>query len=73
VLVDWLQNDPARSTVAPYSLRGTAWPTVSTPITWDEVETCARERRPELLTFLASDVLDRVDRVGDVWASGVCH
>jgi bifunctional non-homologous end joining protein LigD len=71
VLVDWLQNDPMRSTVAPYSLRATPWPTVSTPITWDEVERCSRERRPELLTFLAADVLDRVERLGDLWASGV--
>jgi bifunctional non-homologous end joining protein LigD len=39
VLVDVLQNDPRRSLVAPWSLRATAWPTVSTPVTWDEVET----------------------------------
>src|SRR2546430_2405099 len=37
VLVDWLQNDPSRSTVAPYSLRAMPWPTVSMPVTWDEV------------------------------------
>jgi bifunctional non-homologous end joining protein LigD len=38
VLVDVLQNDPARSLVAPWSLRATAWPTVSMPVTWAEVE-----------------------------------
>jgi bifunctional non-homologous end joining protein LigD len=38
VLVDVLQNDATRSLVAPWSLRATAWPTVSTPVTWDEVE-----------------------------------
>ena len=68
VLVDWLQNDPSRSTVAPYSLRGTPWPTVSTPVTWDEVERCARERRPELLTFDARAVLERLERHGDLFA-----
>ena len=68
VLVDWLQNDPTRSTVAPYSLRGTPWPTVSTPVTWDEVERCARERRPELLTFDAGTVLERLERHGDLFA-----
>ena len=34
VLVDWLQNDETRSTVAPYSLRGVAYPTVSMRVTW---------------------------------------
>ena len=68
VLVDWLQNDATRSTVAPYSLRGTPWPTVSTPVTWDEVERCAREGRPELLTFDARAVLERLDRHGDLFA-----
>jgi bifunctional non-homologous end joining protein LigD len=70
VLIDWLQNDPMRSTVAPYSLRGMPWPTVSTPVRWDEVERCARERRAELLTFLADDALERVATQGDVWSSG---
>jgi bifunctional non-homologous end joining protein LigD len=68
VLVDWLQNDPTRSTVAPYSLRGTAWPTVSAPVAWAEVEEAAAERRPELLTFDARLVLDRLDRLGDLFA-----
>jgi bifunctional non-homologous end joining protein LigD len=67
VLVDWLQNDPARQTVAPYSLRAAPFPTVSTPVTWEEVERCARERRPELLTFTAPMVLERLERVGDVF------
>ena len=62
VLVDWLQNDPTRSTVAPYSLRGARRPFVSTPVTWDEVE------RGELV-FEAADVLDRVDRLGDLLAA----
>lgn len=59
VLVDWLQNDPTRSTVAPYSLRGAERPLVSTPVTWEEVE------RGEL-AFEADEVLARVDRLGDL-------
>ncbi|MDQ4082162.1 MAG: non-homologous end-joining DNA ligase, partial [Actinomycetota bacterium] len=47
ILVDWLQNDPMRSTVAPYSLRATPWPSVSTPVAWDEVEAARAARRPE--------------------------
>ena len=68
VLVDWMQNARMRSTVAPYSLRAAPWPTVSTPVSWEEVERCVAERWPELLTFLAWDVLDRVGRLGDLFA-----
>ena len=67
VFVDWLQNDATRQTVAPYSLRGMPWPTVATPVTWDEVERTAQEGRAELLTFLADDVVGRVDRQGDLF------
>ncbi|WNV84913.1 hypothetical protein RM788_43275 [Umezawaea sp. Da 62-37] len=65
VLIDWSQNNPAKTTVAPYSLRGRARPTVSAPITWGEVRAC---RRAEDLVFTAPDVLDRVDRLGDLFA-----
>ena len=61
VLVDWLQNDAARSTVAPYSLRAAPYPTVSTPLTWEEVEAGAGY-------FLPGHVLDRLERVGDLFA-----
>jgi bifunctional non-homologous end joining protein LigD len=64
--VDWSQNNPAKTTIAPYSLRGRARPTVSTPITWDEVRAC---RQPEQLVFTADDVLDRVEHFGDLFAS----
>ncbi|MDT7727566.1 MAG: bifunctional non-ous end joining protein LigD [Actinomycetota bacterium] len=65
VFVDWSQNSPAKTTIAPYSLRGREHPTVSTPLTWDEVRAC---RRPEQLVFTADDVLDRVDQFGDLFA-----
>jgi bifunctional non-homologous end joining protein LigD len=60
VLVDVLQNDPTRSLVAPWSLRATAWPTVSMPVAWSEVERCAGERRDEVLVFDWRAALARV-------------
>jgi bifunctional non-homologous end joining protein LigD len=69
VYVDWLQNDPSRQTVAPYSLRGVPWPTVATPVDWEEVERAAEERRPELLVFTAADVPERIERGGDLFAA----
>jgi bifunctional non-homologous end joining protein LigD len=72
VFVDWLQNDPSRQTAAPYSLRGMPWPTVATPVTWDEVERAAAENRRELLTFMGEHVLARIDRSGDLFADVLC-
>jgi bifunctional non-homologous end joining protein LigD len=68
VLVDWLQNDAARSLVCAWSLRATGWPTVSTPVTWDEVERCASGGRAELLTFTWHSALNRLERLGDLHA-----
>src|SRR5215469_14116149 len=42
VLIDWSQNNGSKTTIAPYSLRAREHPTVSTPVTWDEVESCRR-------------------------------
>jgi len=66
VLVDWSQNNAAKTTVAPYSLRARPMPWVSTPLTWDEVEAC---RAPTDLQFQAEDVLARVDEHGDLFAA----
>lgn len=66
VLIDWSQNNAAKTTVAPYSLRARTHPTVSTPVTWDEVESC---QTPEDLFFTAPDVLTRVEKSGDLFAS----
>ncbi|GAA1535281.1 hypothetical protein GCM10009678_17130 [Actinomadura kijaniata] len=63
VFVDWSQNNPAKTTVAPYSLRAAERPSVSTPITWEELEDA---RRPSDLVFAAPDVLDRVAEHGDL-------
>jgi bifunctional non-homologous end joining protein LigD len=65
VLIDWSQNNAAKTTVAPYSLRAREQPTVSTPVSWDEVEACKRARD---LVFTADDVLARVAEHGDLFA-----
>ncbi|CAA9232746.1 MAG: DNA_ligase_IV_Ku-like [uncultured Actinomycetospora sp.] len=71
VFVDWSQNNPAKTTVAPYSLRARAAhgaPTVSTPLTWDEVAAATTVRE---LTFSPADVLARVERDGDLYAAAL--
>jgi bifunctional non-homologous end joining protein LigD len=65
VLVDWGQNDINKTTVNVYSLRAMARPTVSTPLSWDEVRDA---KAPEDLTFEAADVLRRIDEHGDLFA-----
>jgi bifunctional non-homologous end joining protein LigD len=65
VLIDWSQNNGSKTTVAPYSLRARANPTVSTPVSWDEVASC---RAPADLFFTAEAALDRVERLGDLFA-----
>ena len=65
VLIDWSQNNGSKTTVAPYSLRARTHPTVSTPVTWDEVAAC---RHPDDLFFTAPDVLDRISEHGDLFA-----
>ncbi len=66
VLIDWSQNIRGKTTVAAYSLRARANPTVSTPVTWAEVEACA-DGAP--LSFTAPEVLERVDKMGDLFAA----
>jgi bifunctional non-homologous end joining protein LigD len=67
VLVDWSQNDDHKTTVCAYSLRAKAFPTVSTPVTWEEVARCADAGKPDRLRFLVEDVLERVEEQGDLW------
>jgi bifunctional non-homologous end joining protein LigD len=67
VLIDWNQNHPAKTTVAVYSLRGGPEPAVSTPVTWDEVADCADHSDPVRLRFGPGEVLDRIDRLGDLF------
>jgi bifunctional non-homologous end joining protein LigD len=66
VFVDWSQNAHHKTTIAPYSLRARHDPTVSTPVTWDEVERCAAGELE--LRFEAGAVLERVEAHGDLFA-----
>ncbi len=68
VLVDWSQNDEHKTTVCVYSLRAREKPTVSTPVTWNEVAAVLETRDPALLAFEAPAVLARVEKFGDLFA-----
>jgi len=68
VFVDWSQNHRRKTTIAVYSLRARERPTVSTPVTWDEVEAALDRDNADLLSFEASDVLKRIDEHGDLFA-----
>jgi bifunctional non-homologous end joining protein LigD len=68
VFVDWSQNDVHKTTVCVYSLRAKERPTVSMPVTWDEVERTVKTRKADGLVFVAEEALRRVDRLGDLFA-----
>ncbi len=67
VFVDWGQNDQHKTTISVYSLRAREHPTVSTPISWDEVENALKKKDPARLVFEAKDVLARVEKMGDLF------
>jgi bifunctional non-homologous end joining protein LigD len=67
VLVDWSQNDDHKTTVNVYSLRAKDHPTVSTPVTWAEVEAALKAKDRRLLSFESSAVLKRVAKFGDLF------
>jgi len=67
VFVDWSQNDDHKTTVCVYSLRAKEEPTVSTPVTWSEVENCLKKKKSELLKFRSDQVLARVKKLGDLF------
>lgn len=62
VFIDWSQNNAAKTTVAPYSLRAEPEPTVSTPLTWEEVASGRVGR------YSPDQVLARVADHGDLFA-----
>jgi bifunctional non-homologous end joining protein LigD len=68
VLIDWSQNNSSKTTVAVYSLRARPEQTVSTPVSWQEVDACAKGGDPSTLRFEADEVLRRVDKFGDLMA-----
>jgi len=67
VFVDWSQNDEHKTTISVYSLRARERPTVSTPVTWDEVGQALKKKDATLLVFEAGQVLDRVQKMGDLF------
>ena len=67
VFVDWSQNDQHKTTIAVYSLRARPHPTVSTPVTWEEVEHAWKKRDASLLVFEATQVLERMAKKGDLF------
>ena len=67
VFVDWSQNDDHKTTVCVYSLRAKDTPSVSTPVTWKEVEAALKQKDPGLLFFEWDAVLQRVKKHGDLF------
>ncbi|MGH9121545.1 MAG: non-homologous end-joining DNA ligase [Acidimicrobiales bacterium] len=68
VLLDWGQNAPSKTTVSVYSVRARDEPTVSTPVTWEEVESALNSGDAGELRFLPDEVLDRIATRGDLMA-----
>jgi len=68
VFVDWSQNDEHKTTISVYALRAREHPTVSTPVTWDEVANALKKRDAKLLVFESEQVLNRVEKMGDLFA-----
>ncbi len=68
VFVDWSQNDEHKTTICVYSLRAKEEPTVSTPVTWEEVANCLKKQKADPLKFLSDKTLSRVEKVGDLFA-----
>jgi bifunctional non-homologous end joining protein LigD len=68
VLIDWSQNTASKTTVVAYSLRAGEQPRVSTPVTFDELEAAVEAGDPDQLRFGPEEVLDRIERLGDLWA-----
>jgi bifunctional non-homologous end joining protein LigD len=66
VFIDWSQNDEHKTTVCAYSLRGTARPSVSTPISWVELSKAVKAGDAEAFAFTPKQVVDRVKRKGDL-------
>lgn len=67
VFIDWSQNDAHKTTVCVYSLRAKERPTVSTPVTWEEVDAARKKKKAELLVFDSEAVLARVEKLGDLF------
>lgn len=67
IFVDWSQNDEHKTTISVYSLRAREHPTVSTPVTWDEVERSLKKKDAGLLVFESSKTIARFEKMGDLF------
>ncbi len=67
VFVDWSQNDEHKTTICVYSLRAREEPTVSTPVTWLEVEKTVKKKNGKRLIFRCDETLARVEKMGDLF------
>jgi bifunctional non-homologous end joining protein LigD len=68
VLIDWSQNEEHKTTVCVYSLRGKEQPTVSAPVTWEELESARGAGDAASLVYLPDRVLKRLADDGDLYA-----
>jgi bifunctional non-homologous end joining protein LigD len=68
VFVDWSQNDEHKTTVSIYSLRARERPTVSTAVSWEEVEKALKKKDADSLVFEAKQTVARVQKLGDLFA-----
>ena len=66
IFVDWSQNDEHKTTIGVYSLRARENPTVSTPVTWDEVERALKKKDADLLVFQSQQTVARFEKMGDL-------
>jgi len=67
IFVDWSQNDEHKTTICVYSLRAKEQPTVSTPVTWEEVATTAKKKEAKRLVFRCDQTVKRVEGMGDLF------
>jgi bifunctional non-homologous end joining protein LigD len=68
VLIDWSQNDEHKTTVSVYSLRAMESPTVSTPVSWAEIEAVRDSGDLRSLEIEQEVALERVHDRGDLFA-----
>jgi bifunctional non-homologous end joining protein LigD len=66
IYVDFLQNIRGKTVAGVYSVRAQQQPTVSTPLSWDEL---TEHLSP--LAFTIDTVLSRLRERGDLWAKGM--
>jgi bifunctional non-homologous end joining protein LigD len=67
IFVDWSQNDEHKTTICVYSMRAKEQPTVSTPVTWEEVATTAKKKDAKRLVFRCDQTVKRVEGMGDLF------